>query len=262
MCFYSKIAPLRYSFLRQIDCIKRVMIVSFMVAISSGLYAQPILTLSTADVTSSYFHTDDYQGLADKVVKEALARIGYDLKVVTLPTERSLMMADTGLVDGELVRTRAIEQRFPDLIRVPEAIVTVDFVVFSYKPIDLNNGWLAFKGKSVGLVIGMKIIEQNVPEEALVTKVKNSRQLFNLLENRKVDYVVFTRDMGADFLHQNSIPGVSSSSAALSSVPGFTYFNRENAQLVPKLTRTLQEMKQEGSYQRIVATHIRSYSVD
>ena len=262
MCFYSKIAPLRYSFSRQIDCIKRVMIVSFMMAISSGLCAQSILTLSTADITSNYFHTDDYQGLVDKILKEALARIGYDFKVVTLPAERSLMMADSGVVDGELVRARAIEQRFPDLIRVPEAVVAIDFVVFSYKPIDLNNGWLAFKGKSVGLVMGMKIVEQSVPEEALVTRVKNSKQLFSLLKSRKVDYVVFSRDMGADFLRHNSIPGVSSSSTALSSVPGFTYFNKENAPLVPKLARTLREMKQDGSYQEIVATHIQRHNVD
>ncbi|MBV1959926.1 MAG: transporter substrate-binding domain-containing protein [Pseudomonadales bacterium] len=239
-----------------------MMIVSFMMAISSGLYAQSILTLSTADITSSYFHTDDYQGLVDKILSKALARIGYEFKVITLPAERSLMMADSGVVDGELVRTRSIEQRFPDLIRVPEAVVAVDFVVFSYKPIDLNNGWLAFKGKSVGLVIGMKIIEQSVPEKALVTRVKNSKQLFNLLKNRKVDYVVFTRDMGEGYLRHNSIPGVFSSSTVLSSVPGFTYINRDNAHLVPKLARTLREMKQDGSYQEIVATHMRSYNVD
>jgi len=104
-----KIASIGHLFSKPLLFIVRLAIASFAISISSGLYAQALLTLSVPDFTSINLHTDDYQGLADKVVKQALAPIGYDLKVVVLPSERSLIMSNSGVFDGELLRTRAIE---------------------------------------------------------------------------------------------------------------------------------------------------------
>ncbi|MBV1914742.1 MAG: transporter substrate-binding domain-containing protein [Pseudomonadales bacterium] len=226
-----------------------------MSATSLGSYARPVLTLTTPDITSYYFHTDDHQGLGDKVLKEALSRIGYDLKVVPLPAERSLLMADSGGVDGELLRTRAIEQRFPDLVRVSESLLDVEFVVFSLQSASQIEDWASLKNKSVAVIIGMKIIEENIPESALVTRVNKASQLFDMIKNGRVQYAAFVRDIGDDFIKHHGVTGILASQSTLSAVPTYTYLHKKHRDLVPKLAQSLREMKNDGTFRAIVENH-------
>ena len=231
---------------------------AFMLVLSaalSPLSAQPLLTLTTPDITSSYFHDENHQGLADKVLKEALSRIGYDLKVVVLPAERSLLMAKSGGVDGELLRTRGIEHDYPGLVRVAESLVDVEFVVFSFQSDDQIKDWASLKNKTVGVITGMKIIEENIPEGSDVSRVRNANQLFSMVKNGRVEYGVFVRDIGESFLKDNGIEGIFASHSALSSVPTYIYLNKKYRDLAPKIAQSLREMKSDGTFQKILVNH-------
>ncbi|MBV1959925.1 MAG: transporter substrate-binding domain-containing protein [Pseudomonadales bacterium] len=234
------------------------LILAFMLVLSaalSPLSAQPLLTLTTPDITSSYFHDENYEGLADKVMKEALSRVGFDLKVVVLPAERSLLMAKSGGVDGELLRTRGIEPNYPDLIRVAEPVADVEFVVFSLQPDNQIKDWASLKDKTIAVVTGMKIIEKNIPEGSHVSKVRNTSQLFAMVKNGRVEYAAFVRDIGESFLKVNGIKGVFASHSALSSVPTYTYLNEKYRDLAPKIAQSLREMKSDGTFQKILMNH-------
>jgi len=233
----------------------RTFLYCFMCAFSSVSLAAPVITLSTTDVTSNYYHTAEMTGLADEVLTEALKRIGFELEVVVLPTERSLKMAKDGLVDGELMRTRAIEKEYPSLIRVPEPLVDVEFSVFSNTPIDLTDGWSSLAGKSIGLVIGMKLIEKNVPKDAQVSGVKSIEQLFSMLNKGKTDYAVMPRGIGQDFLQGNGLSHILISNQALVSVPAFTYLHLKHASLAPRLEEAIRKMKTSGEYKKILDRH-------
>ena len=217
----------------------------------SVLFSKPLLVLSAADITSDYIHSDDYQGRADKIAKEALNRLGYELKVVVLPAERSLMMADLGHVDGELLRTRAIEQKYKNVIRIPVPIYHAEFTVFSSKQEEPINDWSGLSGKAVGLINGIKIVEQNVPEQALISRAKNIRQLFHLLEIGRIQYAVFVKDIGEYFLSKNNISGISSGESILGSVPSYIYLNKKHMQLSKELTRTLRDMEKTGRFEEL-----------
>ncbi len=217
---------------------------------------KPVLTLVTGDLVPGFYHSPEQTGLVDELVEQALQRMGYDLHVLTVPTERSLKMSESGLADGELVRTRAIEEYFPTLLRVPESLASNEFVVFSRDTIDLSKGWKSLSGKSVGIIFGMKIIEKKVPASALVTKVKDETQLFALLQKKRIDYAVFIRDIGQYYLHKNNIKGLVVSDISLESVPSYVYLHPKHVALVPRLTSALQAMKQDGSYQKLVDQHL------
>ena len=122
---------------------------------------EPVLTLVTGDMGTGLYHSPEQTGLVDELLELALERMGYRLRVLAVPTERSLKMAAAGYADGELLRTVAIEAYFPSLLQVPEVLVEGEFVVYSHEPIDLSEGWQGLSGKSVGIIIGMKIIENN-----------------------------------------------------------------------------------------------------
>lgn len=232
----------------------------FLCALSSVTLAEPVMTLSTTDTATHYFHNAEMAGLGDEVLVEAFKRIGFKLEVAVFPTERSLKMATTGLVDGEFMRTRAIEKEYPGLIRVPEPVVDIEFSVFSNIPIDLTNGWLSLAGKSVGLVIGMKMIEKNVPKEAKVTGVKSMQQLFSMLNKGKIDYAVIPRGIGQDYLRDSGLSHILISDQALSFMPTFTYLHIKHASLAPKLAEAIRQMKQSGEYEKILNRHKRPKS--
>ncbi len=219
---------------------------------------KPVLTLTTGDLAPGFYHSREQTGLVDELVEQALQRMGYGLHVLTVPTERSLKMSESGLADGELFRARVIEQYFPTLLRVPEQLVMSEFVVFSRQTIDLKNGWQSLSGKSVGIVLGMKIIESKVPDSAFLTKVKNEKQLFALLQKKRIDYAVFVKDLGEYYLHENNIKGLVVSDVSLENVPVYIYLHPKHAALVPRLASALQAMKQDGSYQKLIDKHLQA----
>jgi polar amino acid transport system substrate-binding protein len=219
---------------------------------------EPVLTLVTGDMETGFYHSPEQTGLIDDLLGLALKKMGYGLRVLTVPTERSLKMTAAGYADGEMLRTTAIESHFPTLLRVPEKLVDGEFVVFSHEPIDLSQGWQALAGKSVGIVIGMKLIENNVPANAYITKVKDEKLLFTLLKRKRIDYAVFVRDMGQYYLHKNNIKGLLVTKMHLDKVPAYTYLHPKHAALVPCLANALKEMKQDGSFQMLVEKHLRS----
>ncbi|MBQ0719876.1 MAG: transporter substrate-binding domain-containing protein [Gammaproteobacteria bacterium] len=217
--------------------------------------AESELTLVTGDMTVGLYHSPEQTGLVDELLGVALQRIGYTLKVITVPTERSLKMSSSGVVDGELMRTPFIEKQFPTLLRVPEPLVESEFVVFSRQAIDLTEGWQSLAGKSVGVVIGMKIIEASIPDKALVTRVKSEEQLFSLLFKKRIDMAVFLRDMGQYYLNKHNAEGIVISET-LETMPGYAYLHPKHAALVPLLASSLKKMKEDGSYQVIFSQHI------
>ncbi len=217
---------------------------------------KPMLTLVSGDMAPGFYHSREQNGLLDDILEQALQRMGYGLHVMTVPTERSLKMTAAGLADGELLRTRAIEEYFPTLLRVPESLVESEFVVFSRDVIDLQDAWQSLSGKSVGIIFGMKIIESRVPSSALVTKVRDETQLFTLLQKKRIDYAVFIRGLGQYYLHKNNIEGLIVSDMSLENVPSYVYLHPKHAALVPRLASALQAMKQDGSYQKLIDQHM------
>ena len=135
-------------------------------------------------------------------------------------------------------------------------LIEGEFVVFSHEKIDVRAGWQALSGKSVGIVIGMKIIEKNVPTDAMVTRVKDEKLLFTLLEKKRIDYAIFLRNIGEYYLYKNNIKGLVASPMSLDRIPAYVYLHPKHALLVPRLASELKGMKQDGSFKKLVDKHL------
>lgn len=84
---------------------------------------QPLktLTFSTIEIHDSQ-DLQNFSGV--KLLARALENLGYRMRIIAAPAERSLRMASTGQVDGELLRIRDITYEFEQLRLVPEPIQT------------------------------------------------------------------------------------------------------------------------------------------
>ncbi|WP_126456917.1 substrate-binding periplasmic protein [Sulfuriflexus mobilis] len=235
---------------------KRLYLVMLVGLLAYGglLWAEPILRMNTTGQPP--LNTAAQDGFMDEVAAAAFRRIGYPLQTIRLPAERGLKNANRGLIDGEMSRVAGLERYYLNLIRVPEKIMDWEFVVFSYKPVELHQGWAGLSGKSVAHVNGWKILEKNLPVTTEVTKTSSAEQLFNLLRKRRTDYVLYERWGGRYLLRDLDMNDVQLRSPPLAVKEMFIYLHNRHQALVPKLSAALVAMKKDGSYAQLEKKHL------
>lgn len=231
---------------------KRILIIAIVLmvghAYSGPVYAQKTLVLNTA--FTSPLSNDAQSGFVDVVVGEALRRIDYRLESVRLPAERALINANAGIDDGDLLRISGLQKTYPNLIRVPEKIIDMEFVVFTKHKKFHVTGWRSLKPYSVAIITGWKILERNITGTAELTTVKNVDQLFTMLLKDRVDAVVYSRWVGLGYINQHHVRGVRILEPPLARRDMYVYLHKKHRHLVPKLAAALRAMKADGSYRR------------
>lgn len=195
--------------------------------------------------------TAEQTGFIDRIAKEAFARLGIEMKTVRLPAERALIDADNGILDGEISRVAGLENIYSNLVRVPEKLMNLEFTVFSRRVEHLNPGWEGLQPYSTAIINGWKILENNMPAAAEVTKVKSPVQLFDLLNLNRVDLIIYERWGGKSLVSEMRISDVKQLAPPLLVEGLYMYLNKKYQSLVPKLSQTLKNIKADGTYQLI-----------
>ena len=204
-------------------------------------------------------NTKNGQGFIDEVIREVIQHTGYQLQIQILPAERALHSLNAGLIDGEMSRIKGLKTLYPNLIRVPEKIMDWEFVVFSKKPIDLSHGWQSLAGKNIAYITGWKILEKNIPDTAITTKVKNSEQLFKLLDRDRVDFIIYEHWGGQYLLKKLSSNNIHLRTPALIKKEMYIYLYKKHSNIIDKLSNALKQMKQDGRYQQLKDKHLSPY---
>ena len=195
-------------------------------------------------------------GFADTVAREAFHRIGIDIDVSMLPGDRALLNVNSGLDDGDLLRSPAVERDYPNLVRVPEKMMDFDFVAYAQNQKLHIDGFAGLKPYVVGYVAGWKIYEQKVKDYREQTSVPSLKEMFLLLKNGRAEVVLADRWQGLWAARNAGVP-VHVIEPPLVKSPMYLYLNKRHAALVPKLSGALMQMKADGTYQRIVDKMLR-----
>ena len=219
-----------------------------MFGLSQGGKAGEVLVLNAAGAPPLI--NGDGSGFVERVVGEAFRRNGFELRVVRLPAERGLRNANAGIEDGEIGRTAGMEKRYPNLVRVPEAIITLQLVAFSRKQsVDVRD-WSTLRPYRVAVIKGWKVFEDNLRGIVAPTFVDDADQLFNVLERDHVDVVLYERWMGLALSRRRALRDVRALSPPLGSRSIFTYLHKKHLALVPKVAAALRAIKTDGTYRR------------
>ena len=219
--------------------------------LSQAFAQKPTLTIGTTD--SPPLSVPDQSGMLDRMLKEAFSRIGVQVKFITLPSERSLVEAERGNIDGDNNRVAGLQNRYPQLIQVPESNMTYEFMAFATKPGMVINGWSDLDPLYVAQIIGWKIFEDNV-KSPRVTKVATSMQLFSFLKAGRPDVALFDRIGGNHYLKELDVKQGYAVEPPLAKREMYLYLNARHADLVPALAKALRAMKADGSHARFFVT--------
>jgi polar amino acid transport system substrate-binding protein len=204
-------------------------------------------------------YSNDGSGYLNLLTTEIFRRLEINYQLIHLPEQRALIFANNKTVDGTGPRTAAIEEKFPNLIRVPVNVLDFDFMAYSKNRAINISGWESLNPYSVGFINGWKIVEHNTTNAKLVTKATDYDQLFRLLEKGRIDIAILDREMGGWQLRQLGFD-LHAIEPPIITKPNFLYLHKEHANLVPQITRVLVEMQQDGSMDAIRSRGLPGFS--
>ena len=222
-----------------------------------GCLAAPSFSLETIRINSSIkppFSTLAQDGFFDLLLNELFARVdNIQVELIRLPAERALQMADDGYSDGEIPRIGGLSEQYPNLIAVSEPVIDYNFVAFVRTPANERMSWQRLAGEDVGIIIGWKIYEEQVPASAKVTRVVAPAQLMNLLSAGRINFALYERYAGYHLLKEHQHNNIAECFPPLAVRRMFLYLHKKHAALIKPLAIALRQMKKDGSWQRIAA---------
>jgi polar amino acid transport system substrate-binding protein len=216
-------------------------------------------TLSLNVTGHAPLNTDDQSGFIDRVTTLVFQRLDINIETVNLPAERGLLASNSGLEDGEMSRVAGLEKTYPNLIRVPESIMQWEFVAVGKSRPGGEFTWDSLKHKHVAIINGWKILENKMPPETKLVKVKYPKQLFKMLQRDRVDYIVYENWGARQFLQEYQMTDAQIIFPPLETKNMYIYLHKKHNKLVPEVARILHAIKQDGTYQSIKQKTLKPY---
>ena len=224
----------------------------------SGFAAAPqVLVLN--DANAPPYTNAERSGFLDIIVGEAFRRAGLELRLEKLPAERALMLANSGIEDGELTCIAGLEKLYPNLLRVPEKLFDFEFTAFS-KNAAITTDWPTLRTRSVGIIRGWKIYAEALIGSAGLVTVETAEQLFHLLNLGRIEVALYGRWIGIAHIKQHQLKQVRLLQPTLATREMFIYLNKRHAVHVPTIAAALRALKDGGYYERMYRERITTFA--
>ena len=222
------------------------------ILITSIILLFPTVVLSDAQRLTIVYPPEEnaFHDAAAEIIRQAYGKLEIEIDYQTLPAERALYMSNDGQVDGELVRIEGIENKYPNLIRVPFSHVTADQMAFARDASIRIDGWESLRPYAIAFHRGYKVAEHNT-EGMNRIHTKDDAHAFNLLEQGRVDIVIANRYTGDQVIRESGIMNVAMLMPPVQRDPLYHYLHVRHRDLVKKVTKVLKEMERNGEVARI-----------
>jgi len=186
--------------------------------------------------------------LLNKIYTEAFRRLGYNMIIKHSSTKRVSVYANEGVVDGEIARVKDYGKHFPNLIRVDEPAIYINFVAYALNPDIQLNGWESLRGTDYRVnyrrgAKGPEVQLSKIFPERRIEAVNTNEQGFRKLLAKRIDIFVNVERpnvLKTEEFRNIRIAGV------MEEVSVHAYLHRKNKELVPKLSAELKKMREEG----------------
>ncbi len=188
------------------------------------------------------------------VYTEAFKRLGIPLQFEYNSPRRRSMQADSAGIDGEIGRVLSYGETHPNLIRVEEAILELNFVLYTANPAvhlqrleDLPATNLVVEYRR-GIVLCENTLKQMLPLYRISEAATDQQGMKKLLAHRTDLYCEIDTIM-TGLLHSPEFKDVKTVRKVVDlgrAVQIYPYLHKKHAELVPRLAATLKKMKAEG----------------
>lgn len=190
--------------------------------------------------------------LVESIVSEGFKRANIPFTYQTLPAERSLRNVNFGIDDVEAGRIWDIAKTYPNLVRIPVAIHSIDIVLLMKKDLHIHKT-SDLASYNVGLIRGVKIAESiaNKAKPLSVTIATSYLMLIKMLNNNRIDVILTSKIALLTMLSEIKENGLIMTSQPLVTLPLYTYLNKKHEALVPKLEASYKSMNEDGTIEKL-----------
>lgn len=187
-----------------------------------------------------------------EVVREAYRRIGLEAAADIRPNERAIISADTGDTDGDTMRMPGLESRYPNLVRVPEPVLTFDSVAFTAGMTFPVRGWESLRPYTSCVVRGFKLGEKGT--EGMNRELVSTNEAALRMVKAGHCQVAVLGDAVWQLIDQLKLGPVRALDPPVAVNPLYHYVNARHTHLVPRLAEALASMRRDGTIDAILAS--------
>ena len=207
------------------------------------------ITISTS--YNNLLSNPEKKGMLDRILTEVFKRIGVKTDIVYSSTANSLVDVNKGLADAEMNRIAGMESIYPNIVIVEEPNMIMEFVAFSKQQFDID-GWESIRNLEIGIVKGWKIYENNTAGFPNVTFVPTEAELFRMLDKNRIDIALYSKLTGYSHIKEKGYSGIFHLQPPLAEKAMYLYLHKSKAALAEPAAESLRQMKEDGTYQKIV----------
>ncbi|ACA87772.1 substrate-binding periplasmic protein [Shewanella woodyi] len=198
-------------------------------------------------------------GVSHSLINQAFSTVGVEVDSIVVPYSRAVVMAKEGLVDGvfNLVKEQSTESEFI-FGKQPLFSATASFYHKVSTPVKAKDKWQLPPNTKVGIIRGYEYGDElkQLPNIRLIT-LSNHNQLINLLLLDRIDVAIMYDLVAKQYISQM---GVSQEIEQIFTnhtgqvYLAFSKLNPHASKLAELLDRGLTTLKDDGSYQEIMAS--------
>lgn len=193
----------------------------------------------------------DIARISAAVIKRAYNTIGIKVTFKFLPAERSLVKANDGFYDGEIMRVGQINDMYENLVKIPIPINYLSLITLSRNDIGEVQSWDDLKPYLIGIRRGVKFVE--IKTAGMKVHVGNDfPELIELLINKRIDCVIISDQQVLKYMRTITDNKLILHETHLDQVPVFHYVHKKNAKMIPALMEELKRMEEAGEIEAII----------
>lgn len=184
--------------------------------------------------------------------EEILHRTNIDLMFVTIPSARSLVLANSGEIDGEVLRIKALEEMaaYPNLVRIDAPWTSLNLIAM-FKPSKVDDAmpWLDMSRYTIchlrGAILPAQIAAQYNADDIVLVTVH--QQILELLAKDRCHIgLYFFEKATPEMLNQLRRNGIKVNDV-IARVEGYLYLHKSKQQQIEKIKAALYDMEYDGT---------------
>lgn len=185
------------------------------------------------------------------ILREAYRRLGIDIETLPAPNERAIVLADSGQTSGDLIRIAGLSATYPNLVQVPEPVLTFESIAFTAGMTFPVKGWDSLRRHRLCVLRGNKLAENNTEgmDREIVGTIEG---MGRMVVAGHCDVAIMGRHVWLE-LDRHGIRPLVSLEPPIQAVPLYHYVHRRHAELVPRLAAALKDLKADGTVARLVS---------
>lgn len=182
-----------------------------------------------------------------EIVTQAYRALRINLRVNEYPGRRSLQLANSGKVDGDLCRITQVAQSYSNLLQVDPFIMSMSIVAITRKGVADINALADLGNRNLGSERGMQAVEL-VLRDRKIHFENDAVSLVRSLEKGLVDVVLLTKADVKSLNNKGALGQIKVHPKYLYQVKMYHYIHKKHRELIPELSlqisKTMKAMKE------------------